>query len=191
MQELKVTRNVAREMDTAISRVITKFDPRYNEKEYAALQKLQHSTFTLSNQSEGGTLFLDETARQILHHFYTEQLSDLMTDHYVKQFNASKALVRDMLGILQPEEEKEKQMLKKRAWSDFRNAGLLGFTNMILHMFGWALTIEMNDQGEIISAYPARTKFRGFDESTTSDIYAKVSNYLAENSKVLAEEAND
>lgn len=33
--------------------------------------------------------------------------------------------------------------------------------NMILHTFGWAITVEIEDDGSISNAYPARVKFRG------------------------------
>lgn len=33
---------------------------------------------------------------------------------------------------------------------------------MILHTFGWAITVEIEDDGTISDAYPARVRFRGF-----------------------------
>jgi len=83
-------------------------------------------------------------------------------------------------------------MVHKKAWEEFRAAGLLWWINTTLHMFGWALVIEISDEtGEIVDAYPARVKFRGFDEKSNTEGYIKVSTYLAENSETLLKEAED
>lgn len=39
-------------------------------------------------------------------------------------------------------------MVNKKSWNEFRNSGLLWFTNTILHMFGWAIVLVENN-GEI------------------------------------------
>lgn len=54
-------------------------------------------------------------------------------------------------------------MVNKKTWKEFRDSGLLWFMNMILHTFGWAITLEINDD-EITDVYPARVKYRGFSE---------------------------
>ncbi len=38
--------------------------------------------------------------------------------------------------------------------------------------------------------YPARVKFRGFDQKSTSEGYEKITKYLKENIKELDEEVN-
>ena len=81
-------------------------------------------------------------------------------------------------------------MIEKKSWAEFRETGLFWWMNMILHTFGWAIVVEI-DEGEIINVYPARVKFRGFDEESNTDGYIKVSNYLKENIGQLAEEANE
>lgn len=53
-------------------------------------------------------------------------------------------------------------MVEKKGWKEFRDTGLLWFINSILHLFGWAIVIAINEDGEITDAYPARVKFRGF-----------------------------
>ncbi len=63
---------------------------------------------------------------------------------------------------------------------------------MILHTFGWAIVIEIEDEtGEITTAYSARVKFRGFDENSNTNGYIKVSEYLKENASSLEVEARD
>ena len=68
-------------------------------------------------------------------------------------------------------------MMNKKNWEEFRNTGLLWFINSILHLFGWAIVYEMED-GLIKEVYPARVKYRGFDEKTNSEGYLKISQYL-------------
>jgi len=53
-------------------------------------------------------------------------------------------------------------------------------------MFGWAIVWDQ-DTDEI---YPARVKFRGFNEKNNTKGYINVTKYLQENIKELTEEAN-
>lgn len=81
-------------------------------------------------------------------------------------------------------------MAEEKSWKEFRESGLFWWINMILHTFGWAIVIEMTE-GEIKRAYPARVKFRGFDEKSNTDGYVKVSEYLKENIEQILIEAKD
>lgn len=85
---------------------------------------------------------------------------------------------------------KEVKMVDEKNWEEFRNSGLLWFINTILHTFGWAIVVEFED-GEIKRTYPARVKFRGFNEETNTNGYIKVSKYLKENAEDLEIEANE
>lgn len=78
----------------------------------------------------------------------------------------------------------------RKTWKEFREQGFLWWINMILHTFGWAIVLEMED-GEVIDCYPARVKYRGFSEKNNTEGYIKVSNFLKENAEVLAQEANE
>lgn len=89
------------------------------------------------------------------------------------------------------EKYEEIDMVTPKTWDEFRNSGLLWWINMILHTFGWAIAIEIADNGEIAKAYPARVRFRGFSEKCNTDGYIQVSQYLKENAKYLLDEAND
>jgi len=82
-------------------------------------------------------------------------------------------------------------MVKKKTWKEFRETGLLWWINMVLHTFGWAIVIDINDDGEVISAYPARVKFRGFAPEINDEGYIKVGNYIKDNAGELAKEAED
>lgn len=81
-------------------------------------------------------------------------------------------------------------MVTEKTWAEFRESGLLWFINTTLHMFGWAIVMNMKD-GEIVSAYPARVKFRGFSEQSNTDGYIKVSNHLKENIDELVKESKE
>lgn len=80
-------------------------------------------------------------------------------------------------------------MINKKSWEEFRECGLLWFINQTLHIFGWAIVIELDDDENITNAYPARVKFRGFPEETNSEGYMKVSKYLKENADDLYNES--
>ena len=48
------------------------------------------------------------------------------------------------------DEENKKEPVTKKTWTEFREIGLLWFINTILHMFGWAIVVEV-DNGEVIN----------------------------------------
>ena len=82
-------------------------------------------------------------------------------------------------------------MVTKKTWREFRESGFLWWNNMILHTFGWAIVVDIDDNGEITDAYPARVKFRGFGEKNNTEGYIKVSQYMKENVSDLLEEAEN
>ena len=81
-------------------------------------------------------------------------------------------------------------MIDKKSWKEFKDSGLLWWINMILHTFGWAIAIEMEND-KIIDVYPARVKFRGFGEKNNTEGYIKVSEYMKDNVTDLLKEAKD
>lgn len=81
-------------------------------------------------------------------------------------------------------------MVNKKTWKEFRETGLLWFINTTLHLFGWAIVVEVETEtGEITNAYPARVKFRGFAEKNNAEGYIKISKYLKENIEEIEKEA--
>mgnify|MGYP005609755789 CR=1 FL=1 len=80
-------------------------------------------------------------------------------------------------------------MVDKKEWSEFRSTGLVLIVNQFLHIFGWALVFEIEND-EIKNVYPARVKFRGFEGKDVDESYQKVSKYMVENANELNEEAN-
>ena len=84
-----------------------------------------------------------------------------------------------------------KQMIDKRSWQEFRDAGLIWWVNRVLHLFGWAIVLELNADGSISGAYPARCKFRGFDTTTESEGFEKLTRHLYENSDRLISDLDE
>ena len=81
-------------------------------------------------------------------------------------------------------------MVERKTWKEFRDSKLLWFTNTILHAFGWAITVDTID-GEIVDAYPARVRFRGFSEKINTEGYIGLSEYMKENCEELLKEAKE
>jgi hypothetical protein len=85
----------------------------------------------------------------------------------------------------------ENEMVEQKTWKEFRDSGLLWWINMILHTFGWAIVVEVEEDGTIKSAYPSRVKFRGFNESSNDEGYQKVSEYLLDNISQIEKESRE
>lgn len=82
-------------------------------------------------------------------------------------------------------------MIEKKTWKEFRESGLFWWINMILHTFGWALVISIEEDGSISDVYPARVKFRGFDDDSNTKGYINVSKYMKENADILLKESEE
>ena len=82
-------------------------------------------------------------------------------------------------------------MIDKKSWSEFRTSGMLWFVNTILHAFGWAIVLDIDDNGEVAGCSPARVKFRGFREEVNTKGYIALSEYLKKNIDDIAEEAKN
>lgn len=81
-------------------------------------------------------------------------------------------------------------MINKKSWKEFRDSGLLWWINMILHTFGWAIVVKM-EEDKVVDVYPARVKYRGFGEKNNTEGYIKVSKYIKENADELLEESEN
>jgi hypothetical protein len=81
-------------------------------------------------------------------------------------------------------------MVTRKSWEEFRDSGLLWFINTILHVFGWAIVVDVDiETQEVKKAYPARVKFRGFAEKDNTEGYMKVTKYLKETVEQLEKES--
>lgn len=73
----------------------------------------------------------------------------------------------------------ESSDIKRSTWDEFRDSGLLRVVNNILHIFGWCLVIEMDeDLEEVTAVYPARCKYDGFSEDEVR-AYQKLGAHLS------------
>lgn len=78
--------------------------------------------------------------------------------------------------------------LVKKSWDEFRSTGLVVLINSILHVFGWAITFDVDDNDNVVDAYIARTTFRGFGSDAVEESYKKISKYMKDNADVLLRE---
>jgi len=82
-------------------------------------------------------------------------------------------------------------MVDEKEWKEFRDSGLIWWINMILHTFGWSIVLVVEKDGTISDVYPARVKFRGFDEKSNTEGYIKVSEYMNKESVELLKESRE
>jgi hypothetical protein len=82
-------------------------------------------------------------------------------------------------------------MITEKSWQEFRNTGLLWWINTLLHTFGWAIVVNVEEDGSISNCFPSRVKFRGFDEKANTLGYQKVSKFLKENIDDIEKESNE
>lgn len=80
--------------------------------------------------------------------------------------------------------------IQKKDWKEFREAGLLWFVNRLLHVFGWAIVFSYKDD-EVVDVYPARVKYRGFDEATESEGFSRLTSHIGDVIDDLKKEVND
>lgn len=84
----------------------------------------------------------------------------------------------------------KRPMYEEVPWKELADAGLFLFVNQLLHLFGYALVREEQD-GVITRVYPARCRFRGFDDKTTGDAYTALTKHLAARMPELLEDVKD
>jgi hypothetical protein len=70
-------------------------------------------------------------------------------------------------------------------WKEFADAGLFWWVNRGLHLFGWVLVREENEDGSISRVYPARTRYRGFEEKLETEGFQKLTAHLLVNAPDL------
>lgn len=68
-------------------------------------------------------------------------------------------------------------MTKPQSWDSFREAGLFVFVNSFLHIFGWAIVLDIHDD-KVVNVYPAKVDFKGFPEDKMTEAYERITKYL-------------
>ena len=81
-------------------------------------------------------------------------------------------------------------MVERKTWKEFQDSKLLWWINRSLHLFGWAIVLNCEDNGDITEVYPARVNFRGFDEKTEEEGFIKLTEHLKTNIDELVKETN-
>jgi len=81
-------------------------------------------------------------------------------------------------------------MVDKRTWKEFREAGLLFLVNQFLHIFGWSIVVEYSfETKRVRDVFPARVKYRGFSGDAIDRGYRRISTYMKNNAEQLEKEA--
>lgn len=79
-------------------------------------------------------------------------------------------------------------MIKKMPWKEFQETGLLWWTNRVLHLFGVVIVIEVEDDGSVADAYPARCSYRGFDRETEEKGFQTLTHFMNQESPRLQDD---
>lgn len=74
------------------------------------------------------------------------------------------------------------------AWQELRASGLLWWINRSLHLFGWAIVVELDDNNQVERVYPTRCAYRGFTADAEERGFRKVTAYLNANAADLLRE---
>ena len=82
-------------------------------------------------------------------------------------------------------------MVCRKTWEEFRSTKLLWWVNRILHTFGWAIVVIVEDGGVVKDAFPARIKYRGFEEKDEEEGFVGLSEYMAGIADELLEEVKE
>ena len=82
-------------------------------------------------------------------------------------------------------------MVEIKDWKEFKDSGLLWYTNLFLHAFGWCLLVEQDDNGNIVVGAPARTDFRGFSTEINDAGYLKLTEWVKEHIDELDKDVED
>lgn len=81
--------------------------------------------------------------------------------------------------------------IKECPIEEFHKTGLLLFVNQFLHIFGWALVIEMNNDGSGMRLYPSRCKYRGFSTESTTKAYINITKHIEERLPQLLDDVKE
>ena len=81
-------------------------------------------------------------------------------------------------------------LIDERSWQEFQQSGLLWFVNRTLHLLGWALVFEM-DGDAVVRVYPARTRFRGFEQSMEEQGFKMLTETIAATADELLEDVQE
>jgi hypothetical protein len=91
----------------------------------------------------------------------------------------------------EPSDPVEENATRRHTWDEFREAGMLWAVNRALHVFGWAIVIEYDDEtDDVTQAYPVRTAWRGFSRASEERGYRRVSRWMERAAAALRAESD-
>lgn len=79
-------------------------------------------------------------------------------------------------------------MNQRKTWEEFRETGLFWWVNRTLHLFGWVIFVEADEEGTVTDVYPARTHYRGFVKESEEEGFTKLTTYMRDNGEELLAE---
>jgi hypothetical protein len=152
----------------------------YHEKNLAFLKENADKKF---QGTKGNYVFMLDNGWII----YSQDAAIVPVDH-----SANPPIATDMGKQKQegsgPLPDNGKNPIVEKTWDEFHNTGLLFLVNSVLHVFGWAIAIARNDQGEAVKIFPARTVFRGFSDNVVTQSHIKLADYIKSNGAEIRED---
>jgi hypothetical protein len=75
------------------------------------------------------------------------------------------------------------KFIKEATWREFQDSGLLWFVNRMIHLFGWSIVFEYEDETSEVPTrvYPAKNSCRGFDYETEDKGFANLTEHMKNN----------
>jgi|GEM_PF-727275 len=99
--------------------------------------------------------------------------------------------IDELEAAAEVESAEPNKMISPAGWGEFREAGLLWWVNRSLHLFGWAIVVDVGDDGSIDNCYPARCRFRGFDVESEEAGFVKLTQHLSDSMPQLLNDIKD
>lgn len=83
--------------------------------------------------------------------------------------------------------------IKEVTWKEFQDSGLLWFVNRMIHLFGWSIVFEYEDETSVEPSriYPAKNSCRGFDYNSENKGFVKLTQHMKDNVDTWLEDVKE
>lgn len=78
-----------------------------------------------------------------------------------------------------------------RTWAEFREAGMLWWVNRLLHVFGWAILVEVDEETGEVDVHPMRALWRGFPSESEARGFERVTKWMRDHAEQLQREVGE